>query len=55
MAARNLIAGNFYQLLDTALNEVDEFRPCSNSKFKLCFSSKDVNIDDIEGRLIEFQ
>ena len=34
---------------------VDEFRPCSKSKFKLSFSSKNLNIDSIEGWLIKFQ
>ena len=35
--------------------QVNAFRPRSKSKFKLCFSSKDVKIDNLEGWLIEFQ
>ena len=35
--------------------QVKAFRPCSKSKFTLCFSSKDVKIDNLEGWLIEFQ
>ena len=88
IVARNLIVGNFDELLDTALLElsnryqhkefsveekeslrkgavgilpdqyeygVDEFRLCSKSKFKLSFSSRHLNIDNIEGWLIKFQ
>ena len=35
--------------------EVNEFRPCAKSKFRLCVSSKDLNIDNIEAWLIECQ
>ena len=35
--------------------EVNAFHTTSKSKFKICFSSKDLKIDNIKGWLIEFQ
>ena len=51
----NLRRGALGILPDQYEYEVDEFRPCSKSKFKLSFSSKNLNIDNIEGWLIKFQ
>ena len=51
----SLRKGAVERLPDQYMYEVDEFRPCSKSKFKLSFSSKNLNIDNIEGCLIKFQ
>ena len=51
----SLRKGAVERLPDQYEYEVDEFRPCSRSKFKLSFSSKNLNKDNIEGWLIKFQ
>ena len=51
----SLRKGAVERLPDQYEYEVDEFRLCSKSKFKLSFSSKNLNIDSIEGFLIKFQ
>ena len=43
------------RLPDDLKYEVHTFVATSKAKFKLCFASKDVTVDNIEGWLIEFQ
>ena len=51
----SLRKGAVERLPDQYKYEVNEFRPCSKSKIKLSFSSKNLKIDNIEGWLIKFQ
>ncbi len=51
----NLKTAAVERLPDDFEYEVHTFLATSKSKFKLCFSSKDLTIDNIEGWLIEFQ
>ena len=52
---RSLRKGAIERQPDDFEYEVNAFRTTSKSKFKICFSSKDLKIGNIKGWLIEFR